>query len=151
MNRPKAIGTACESAVVKFLRANGFTQAERRALTGSHDQGDITGTPGIAWEVKGGNAAKTAGDGLVADWLAQTETERLNASADIGVLVMARAGYGPDRAGRWWAVIPLFVIASPADGLADRWPAPAARLHLADVAELLRAAGYGQPLERVAS
>ena len=58
--RPKDIGTAAETAVVRFLRDNGFPLAERRALHGSTDRGDITGTPGLVWEVKGGDAAKTA-------------------------------------------------------------------------------------------
>ena len=44
-NRPKAIGTAAETAVVRYLAAHGFPAAERRALHGATDLGDITGTP----------------------------------------------------------------------------------------------------------
>lgn len=138
-NRPKAIGTAAETAVVRYLRAHGFPQAERRALTGSLDQGDITGTPGICWEVKGGTAAKTASDGQVAAWLVETETERVNSGADIGVLVLQRAGIGPANAGRWWAVVPVGVFDPE-----DRFPYPA-RLHLSDIAQVLRRYGYGDP------
>lgn len=46
-NRPKAIGTAAETAVVRYLAAHGFPAAERRALHGATDLGDITGTPGL--------------------------------------------------------------------------------------------------------
>ena len=54
-NRPKAIGTAAETAVVRYLAAHGFPNAERRALHGATDLGDITGTPSLCWEVKGGH------------------------------------------------------------------------------------------------
>lgn len=104
--RPKDIGTAAESAVVKALRAHGFPHAERRALAGAYDLGDITGTPGLVWEVKGGQAAKTASDGQVEKWLTETENERRNANADKGVLILARAGIGATNAHRWWAIIP---------------------------------------------
>ena len=36
-NRPKAIGTAAETAVVRYLAAHGFPAAERRALHGARD------------------------------------------------------------------------------------------------------------------
>src|SRR5690554_3488274 len=104
--RPRDIGTAAESAVVRYLRAHGFPHAERRALRGARDAGDITGTPGICWSVKGGQAAKDASDGLVEDWLFELERQRSHARADCGVLVLQRRGYGPERAGRWWAIMP---------------------------------------------
>jgi hypothetical protein len=85
---------------VGFLRANGWPPAERRALNGSTDRGDITGTPGVAWEVK------YAGAGLkVGEWLGQTHTERLNAGADYGVLVMKPSGLGVTKVGSWYAVM----------------------------------------------
>jgi hypothetical protein len=51
-NAPKAKGTAAETAVVTFLRANGFPHVERRALSGSQDRGDVAGIPGLVIEVK---------------------------------------------------------------------------------------------------
>ncbi len=134
--RPKDIGTRAETAVVRVLASSGFPHAERRALAGAYDLGDITGTPGIAWEVKGGKAAKTASDGQVDAWLRETETERVNARADVGILVMQRAGYGPERAGRWWAIIWLHQINAHA-------PDMAVRVHLDDAIRFLRANGYG--------
>lgn len=116
--RPKDIGTEAETAVVRYLRDNGWPHAERRALSGAKDLGDITGCPALVWEVKGGAAAKSAGPKDVDRWLDETETERLNASADIGILVKARAGYGVRRVGMWWAVVPLMVVvAEPAPEL----------------------------------
>lgn len=100
MNRPRALGTMAESAVVAFLRANGFLQAERRSLKGSLDQGDVTGTPGLCWEVKYGNGGIRMGA-----WVAQTEIERLNAGADFGILVIKPRGLGARSTGRWYAVM----------------------------------------------
>lgn len=104
VNKPRNIGTAAETAVVRYLVANGFPHAERRSLKGNLDQGDITGTPGICWEVKGGAAAKNASDGQVQAWLEETERERVNAGATIGILVLQRKGIGAINAGRWWAI-----------------------------------------------
>ena len=67
MSRSKDIGTRAEAAVVRYLCANGWANAERRALRGSADWGDVTGTPGLVWEVKGGDAAKDASDNQIAD------------------------------------------------------------------------------------
>jgi hypothetical protein len=140
VNRPKAIGTAAETAVVRALRVHGFPHAERRALTGSQDQGDITGCPGVVWEVKGGQAARDASDHQIAVWLAETEVERINANATVGVLVVQRAGVGPANAHRWWAVMRLD------NWVAGRGTDAPMRLLLADACELLRWAGYGEPL-----
>ena len=141
--RPRDIGTAAETAVVRYLVANGWPSAERRALKGNLDQGDVTGCPGLVIEVKGGNAAKTASDGQITAWLAETETERLNAKADIGVLVLQRAGCGPANVGRWWAVIHLHHL----NAFAHDAPV---RMHLADACRYLRDIGYGTPLGDVA-
>jgi len=145
-NKSGEIGTRTATAVARYLTANGWPYAERRTLKGSHDQGDITGTPGICWEVKGGQAAKTASDGQIAAWLDETERERVNARADIGVLVVQRAGIGAANCGRWWAIIPwaqvyhLMVGPNPATPAAPLAPM---RWHLFEAVDFLRAAGYG--------
>ena len=51
-NPSKAKGTAWETAVVDYLRANGHPHAERRALSGNTDRGDIAGVPGVVIECK---------------------------------------------------------------------------------------------------
>ena len=145
-NKPRSIGTRGESAVVKFLRTNGFPAAERAALHGSADAGDITGTPGVCWEVKSGKAAEACADGDLATWLAQTETERQNRQADVGVLITKRKGAGHGNAGAWWAWLPLSQIFFGAlTELAELERIPV-RLTLADVTWLLRDAGYGDPV-----
>ena len=147
----KSIGTPCETGVVNFLKAHGFPHAERRALTGTLDKGDIAGCIGICIEVKGGRAAEDASDGQIEKWLAETERERVNANADIGILVVKRRGISRTRAGEWWAVVDLGVLADliyePENGIKPftRFFNTPARIHLATAVELLRDCGYGDP------
>jgi len=84
-NRRK--GTTFETLVVRYLQSVGFPYAERRALHGSLDKGDITGCGPLVFECK---AAKRH---ELSNWLAQTEQERVNAAADFGVLVVKRQGH----------------------------------------------------------
>lgn len=101
MSRSKAKGTAAETGVVIALRGLGFPYAERRALAGALDLGDITGTPGICWEVKDAKTWKAP------EWLRETETERINARADYGILVIKAPGVGYQNAHRWLTVMEL--------------------------------------------
>lgn len=146
MSRSKDIGTRAETAVVRYLQANGFEHAERRALTGARDLGDVTGTPGIVWEVKARKALIS--DREIAEWMDETETERVNADAEIGVLVVRRAGVGEGNAGRWWAYLSAGTLARLATegGFVPYgqlgFPV---RMLLGDAVRLLRAAGYGTP------
>lgn len=148
-NKPKAIGTAAETAVVRYLQANGFPHAERRALRGELDAGDITGCPGICVEVKGGAAARSASDGDVVAWMKEVRAETVNANADIGLLVMQRKAVGPKNAGRWWAVLTVDTIRRLVSYPIHDAPYydQTVRMHLADAVHLLRAGGYGNPLE----
>lgn len=155
-NRPKAIGTAGETAVVRYVRDNGFDGAERIALHGIADEGDVSFGPGVMAEVKAGKAAETASDAQIAAWLDDTERERLARGADVAVLVLKRKGKGAANAGRWWAVLPGWTYAALAVGFYDLDTAanparylsdlPAVRITLADAVTLLRRAGYGTEL-----
>jgi hypothetical protein len=138
-NRPKDIGTAAETAVVRALRRHGFPHAERRALRGEHDAGDIAGTPGVCWSVKGGEAAKSASDNQVERWLSALEKQQVNARADLGVLVLQRKGVGGPNADRWWAVRLV--------SLEPEAPCVIVRTTLRDMCWTLRAIGYGQPID----
>jgi len=99
-NRPKDKGTYAESAVVEFLQENGWPYAERRSLKGSLDKGDVTGCPGLVWEVK------YAGSGIrMGGWIEETCTETVNAKADHGILVIKPSRLGTKRTGQWIAVM----------------------------------------------
>jgi len=114
LSKAKQKGTSAETALVKYLQANGFPLAERRALTGQFDQGDVTGTSCLAWEVK--NHKKYS----ISEWIKETEVERINAKADFGILVVKPVGVGISRPEDFWAIMPL-----------------------AFIVDLLREAGYG--------
>lgn len=152
--RPKDIGTAAETAVVRFLLDNGFPHAERRSLRGSVDHGDITGMPGVMVEVKGGQAGKNASDTLIRQWMEeQVDVQASNARADVGFLVTQRAGVGPANAGRWWAHFWLSdwteLTLGPRNATDDRLDLPIEgliRTHLSTAVLALRHAGYGDPL-----
>ena len=88
MSAAKKKGTAAESAVVTYLRAAGFVQAERRTLNGTKDRGDIAGLPGVVIEVK--NCARQE----LASWVAEAELERDNDGASLGVVWHKRRGRG---------------------------------------------------------
>ncbi|WP_433415076.1 hypothetical protein ACQP1V_36370 [Microtetraspora malaysiensis] len=152
-NKSKEIGTKAETAVVRHLRDHGFPGAERRALKGNLDEGDITGCIGVCWEVKGGDAAREASYLKIADWWREAEIERENADADVAVLVVQRRGYGLERAGDWWAYLDLATatfLATAGEGfLSEEAPNVLVRMRLADIVQALRWAGYGTPLLEV--
>lgn len=109
MSKSKQVGTAAETAVKNAFIAAGFGDCRRVVLAGSKDEGDlfVTAPSGtvLCVEVKAGRAAETASTAQVAEWLAETERERMHSGADLGVLVRKRAGYGASRAGQWWCEV----------------------------------------------
>lgn len=152
--RPKDIGTEFTTGVIRYLNDHGYPFAELRNQHGTNDQGDITGLgPGLVIECKGGHAAEAASDAQILAWLRETEVERQNARADVGVLVTKRKGYGRANAGLWWAhmqsltLFDLLVQASPSStvGFGEVLTFPI-RMHLRDAVTLLRSAGYGDPI-----
>lgn len=86
-NRSKAKGTAWESKIVAALNAAHWPHAERRALNGSTDRGDITGIPGVVIEAKDHNRI------TLAEFVDQANIEAANACADIGAAWLHRKGH----------------------------------------------------------
>ena len=82
----KTKGRETENAFVAFLRSHGIEHAERRRLTGSADQGDITGWPGVCVEIKSGATL------AIPKWLAELDAETRNAHADIGFVAVRPKG-----------------------------------------------------------
>lgn len=97
MNRPKIKGTAAETAVVTYLRSRGWPFAERRALTGNKDRGDVAGVPSVVIEVKD---CKTLTFG---PWLNEAETEKANDSASVGAVWAKRKG--TTDPGKWFVLM----------------------------------------------
>jgi hypothetical protein len=87
VNAAKQKGTRWESAIVAFLAERGWVNAERRALHGTQDKGDVVGIPGVVIE------AKSQARHSLAEWLTEAEEERVNAGARIGVAWFKRRGF----------------------------------------------------------
>lgn len=96
MTKSKAKGTKAESDVVRYLQ-QWWPAAERRALSGNKDKGDVAGIPGVVVEVK---AAQTQ---LLPKWRRETWAEMENAGAAHCILVVKRP-YKP--VWQWDAYIP---------------------------------------------
>lgn len=88
MNRSKTKGTSWERAICAYLRDHGAPAAERRALAGNLDRGDIAGVPKIVIEAKNVTQLTLAGA------LDEAHLERDNDHADLGVVWAKRRGKG---------------------------------------------------------
>lgn len=100
MNKPGDKGRMAENGLVSYLKENGWPYVERRRLTGANDKGDVTGTPGLCWEVKYANAGLRLGT-----WMAETALETLNAGAEFGILVVKPLSLGAKSVARWYAIM----------------------------------------------
>lgn len=78
MNRSKAKGTAGETAIVATLIEEGWPHAERRALKGNLDRGDVAGLPGVMIEAKAEKSYDISG------WLKEVAVEKANDNAAVG-------------------------------------------------------------------
>ena len=108
VNRPKQIGTKAETATLKRVKRF-FPRADRAALHGADDIGDLLNTGIFCFEVKGGDAARIAAQSSTSReidrWYAEARREAKAAGALIPVLVVQRRGVNYPDAGRWWAIL----------------------------------------------
>lgn len=103
MSKQRQKGTRAESAVVSYLKDNGFPYAERRALHGTNDKGDITGVgPDVVLEVK--DHAKLS----LSEWVSELEDEMRNANATTGCVVAKKRG--TLDVGNWYAILPFRLL-----------------------------------------
>jgi Holliday junction resolvase len=105
-NKPKQKGTAAETAVVRYLRANGFPQADRAALHGSQDTGDITGIPDTVIEVK--NCKQLQLNQWLEELRCEFYTARKLRGAWWGGLWVKK--YGSTNPGNWPVYIPDYLM-----------------------------------------
>lgn len=102
MTRASDKGRDAENFTAQYLKENGFPHMERRTKKGRLDQGDLTGSPGLMWEVK------YLGKGVrarMAEWMHEVDNQVVNANADFGILVVKPPGLGERQAGKFWAVM----------------------------------------------
>lgn len=101
MSASKRKGSAFERDVVAYLVGHGFPWAERRALAGNLDKGDIAGVPGVVLECKNTKALDLAGA------INEAEAEARNAGVSIFAAVIKRR---QRPAGDAYVVMPLHVL-----------------------------------------
>lgn len=134
MNKSKRKGTDAETAVVRFLVEEGFLRAERRALQGNEDRGDIAGIDGVIIEVKA--EAKPS----FAVYQREALREAANDGGSLPIVVWKR----PHKNIRQWvAQIPVKCLMGEAPEFGDfehvRW----ASMDLQDMTWYLRELDYG--------
>ena len=144
--RPKDIGTAAETAVLKVVqpfwpKTDNGGGARREILHGHRDIGDIVGCGATMFEVKGGNAARTASSFQVEQWIEETRRERIEGGHKYGILVTQRAGVGPANAHLWWAHITVTELADILGACGHANPA-VVRLTLKDLLGILADQGF---------
>jgi len=98
--RSKQKGTTAEREVVNYLK-QWWPAAERRALSGNKDKGDVAGIPGVVVEVKAAATPQQAA------WTRETWTEMENAGATCCVLVVKRPR---KNVARWDAYVPYVLL-----------------------------------------
>ena len=91
MSASRAKGTSWETAVVRYLQERGWPHAERRALRGIRDAGDVAGIRGLVVE------AKACRDIQLGKWMTELDVEVVNADADCGALWIKRRRYPNPR------------------------------------------------------
>ena len=91
-NSAKAAGTKFETLVTRYLRATlDDDRIERRRMSGANDRGDISGLRHMGGRIV--VECKDYGGRLQpGPWIEETERERLNDSAGIGIVVAKRRG-----------------------------------------------------------
>lgn len=103
MSKAKQKGTAAETSVVMWLKAEGWVHAERRALSGNLDKGDINMGAPVVIEVKD---HKTI---TLSEWMKELKVEMANANVTMGAVIAKKRG--TMQVGDWYAVMPAFVFA----------------------------------------
>lgn len=99
MSASKRKGTEAENAVVTYLQSRGWPHAERRALSGTKDRGDLAGIYGIAGTVV--LEVKNRRTVAVPAWLREALAEQQNANAAVGAVIAKPVGVGTTRVGDW--------------------------------------------------
>lgn len=134
-------GVEGERQVAKWLRSNGFPGAVRAVRTAtkvSKDPGDITGTPGIVWQLK---VVAERELWRVPNWVRDTEDQRQHMKADLGILVVKRNGCTDP--GNWWAFVPAWALTFLATDDSSAAALFQVRCTLQDITDLLIKRGYG--------
>ena len=77
---------------------------------GAKDKGDVAGIPNVVIEIKNHATYK------LTEWIKETEIERNNAQASVGILVIKPKGIGVSQVNKWYAVVPLETMVTLLNG-----------------------------------
>lgn len=103
VNKPKIIGTKAEVATLGYAVDHGFPEATRKPPAGAKDVGDLWLTPGPKPKVMAEVKADKSLD--YPQFLRETEKERVNASAAVGICVIKPPGVAERRMHLWWVLM----------------------------------------------
>ena len=106
-------GTEFVTAVCRYLSEALGVRIGREPLHGSRDEGDVAGLvtgTGLRIAVECKDYAGKYG-GKLPGWLDEAECERENAGADLGVVIVKRAGCGDAKMGHQFVVMTLETLA----------------------------------------
>lgn len=101
MSRSRAKGTAWESDLRAYMKANGHPYCERMALGGIRDSGDLTGVPGWLIEAKNVRAIELGA------FMTTAERKAKRLGVDPVLLIKRRS----HSVARGYAVVPIEVWA----------------------------------------
>ena len=101
MNRSGNKGWRGEAPVLDWLKNCGFHRAYRLRTQGVNDKGDVGGIDEAVIEIKNHGIYKFA------EWMKETHTEKQNAQARLGALIVKPKGIGDTRVGSWWVMMTL--------------------------------------------
>lgn len=137
MTAAKERGTKTETAVVKYLVAEGWKTAERRATRGKLDAGDVAGIPGVCIEIKGDRS------NALGKWRTETIVEARNAKANFFMLVVRR---DYKKTESWDAYIPAHFLMPELGGVIDLQEAAGwVHMELQLAVKVMRAVGQRFP------
>jgi hypothetical protein len=140
MSKQKQKGTKAESDVVKWGHKHGFFQADRLALTGSKDRGDVRITEAIMVQVKDGYTdRREPTDYLIGLWLDELGRQQRIGGYYIALLVHKRYGKADPDDWRWYMEGQTFMRLMGHDAI--HAPPPYIQLQGYMIPPLLRNAG----------
>lgn len=107
-NPSKQKGTRAETRVVNYLTAHGIN-AERKALKGNKDEGDIQvrysdGSEWLSFEVKTGKQTANYNRSQLEEWLRQAKEEGIHCEQAC-YLIIVRYGRKIEDAEVWWPTL----------------------------------------------
>jgi hypothetical protein len=103
VNKPKKKGTEAETAVVNWAKKHEFYAADRLALHGRDDVGDVLVAHGVMVQVKDGyTERREPTDYQIDTWLKETEKQRKNGNHTVALLVHKRFGKSSPDEWRWY-------------------------------------------------